>query len=104
MDKLKALNLKDYVTLINGYFQGLGTNTLNWVSIIVGHCVFLPTSLALLTGLSDITPNLDIVILVQAMLMTMFIRSIVTRDSIGTVLHGLGWFGQSLLLAMVIFK
>ncbi len=89
---------------IKQYFSGLGASTLNWVSIVIGHCIFLPTALALLTGLSDVTPGLDIVILVQALLMTMFIRSIVSRDSLGTILHGLGWCGQSLLLPMVVFR
>jgi hypothetical protein len=97
-------NIQQWVDVVKTYFNNLGSNTLQWIGIIIGHCVFLPTALALLTGLSDITPSLDIVILVQAMLMTMFIRSIVVRDNIATVLHGLGWFGQSLLLAMVVFK
>lgn len=96
--------MENFFKLVQEKFAGIGSNTLNWISIIIGHCIFLPSGLALLTGLTDRTPGLDIVILVQAMLMLSFIRSVATRDSIAAVLHGLGWFGQSLMLAMIVFK
>jgi hypothetical protein len=96
--------MKEFFDLVKTKCAGIGTDTLNWISIIIGHCIFLPSGLALLTGLTDRTPGLDIVILVQAVLMLSFVRSVIIKDSIGAVLHGLGWFSQSLLLAMIVFK
>ena len=96
--------MEKFIKLVQEKMAGIGTNTLNWIGIIIGHCVFLPSGLALLTGLTDRTPSLDIVILVQAMLMLSFIRSVIVRDGIASVIHGLGWFGQSMLLAMIVFK
>lgn len=96
--------MEKFFDLIQARFSGVGINTLGWISTIIGHCIFVPSSLAILTGLTDRTPGLDIVVLVQAMLLIGFIRSILVRDNIASVLHGLGWFGQSLLLALIVFK
>jgi hypothetical protein len=96
--------MKELFETISSKLTGIGTDTLNWISIIIGHSVFIPSALAILTGLTDRTPGLDIVILVQAALMISFIRSVIIKDGIGSVLHGLGWFSQSLLLAMIVFK
>lgn len=96
--------MEKFIKLVQERMAGIGINTLNWIGIIIGHCVFLPSGLALLTGLTDRTPSLDVVVLVQAMLMLSFIRSVIVRDGIASVIHGLGWFGQSMLLAMIVFK
>ena len=96
--------MKEFFDLVKTKCAGIGTDTLNWIGIIIGHCIFLPSGLALLTGLTYRTPGLDIVILVQAVLMLSFIRSVIIKDGVAAVLHGLGWFSQSLLLAMIVFK
>jgi hypothetical protein len=92
------------VDAVSVNIAAIGADTLNWIAIIVGHCVFLPNVLALLTGLTDKTPGVDVVLLVQFMLLLSFIRSILVKDTVAAVTHGIGWFGQSLLLAMIVFK
>jgi hypothetical protein len=82
----------------------MSINTLTWLSILVGHAVFVPTCLALLTEMTDKTPSLDIIILVQAFLLLSFFRAVAGRDMVATVLHALGWFTQAMLLALIVFK
>ena len=103
--------LNNVKTVFGDMTQGLGValtnigaNTLNVIMIVVGYCVFLPAQLALLTGVTDHTPGLDSVALVQLMLLLSFGRSILNKDTVATIIHALGWFGQSLLLAMILFK
>lgn len=103
--------LKNVKTIMGEVTNGLGAaltsigaNTLNVIMIVVGYCVFLPAQLALLTGLTDHTPSLDSVALVQLMLLLSFGRSILNKDTVASTIHALGWFGQSLLLAMILFK
>lgn len=93
-------NASTWITELNRF----GTNTLNWLSILVGHSVFVPTSLALLTALTDKTPSIDIIILVQGFLLLSFFRTVVSRDQVGMVLHALGWFVNALLLGLIVFK
>lgn len=93
--------------LLNGFVGSIGefsTNTLNWLSIMIGHCVFIPTALALLTELTDKTPSVDIILLVQGFLILSFFRSVVAKDTVAMVLHALGWFVQATLLGMIVFK
>lgn len=96
--------MQEFIASIKDKLAGVGSDTLNIIMILIGHCVFLPVTLAILTGLTDRGPSLDAVVLVQTMLLVSFIRSIVNRDAAATVIHGLGWFGQGLLLAMIVFK
>lgn len=90
--------------VIEGSFKDVSANTLSWLSIIAGHCVFIPGMLAVLTAMTDSTPSIDIVILVQAYLMLSFIRTVIVKDTVGTVLHALGWFTNMMLLALILFK
>lgn len=87
-----------------GGFNDVSANTLNWLSIIAGHCVFIPSMLAILTAMTDKTPTIDVVILVQVFLLLSFVKSVVIRDTVATVLHALGWFTNMMLLALIIFK
>jgi hypothetical protein len=82
----------------------LSVNSLTWLGIIVGHAVFVPTCLALISELTDKTPSIDIVILVQVSLLLSFFRSVASKDTVATVLHALGWFTQAMLLSLIIFK
>jgi len=79
-------------------------NTLNWGSIIIGHFVFIPSLLALLTALTDNTPSVDIVILVQLLLILSFIRAIVGKDTVALVFHSMGWFVNAGIMFLILFK
>ena len=98
------LNIETSTQHIISGLNRVGTNTLNWLSILVGHSVFIPTCLALLAAVTDKTPSVDIILLVQAFLLLSFARSVVSKDTVAMVLHSLGWFIQALLLALIVFK
>lgn len=87
-----------------GAINEFSTNTLNWLSILIGHSVFIPTALALLAEMTDKTPSIDIILLVQGFLILSFFRSVVAKDTVAMVLHALGWFVQATLLGMIVFK
>lgn len=94
-------------TIVNrwlGSLNDISANTLSWLSIIAGHCVFIPSMLAILTAMTDNTPSIDIVILVQLALLLSFVRTVVVKDTVGTVLHAFGWFSNMMLLALILFK
>jgi hypothetical protein len=60
--------------------------------------------LALLTGLSDNVPNLDIVIFMWAGLVLMFFRAVVLKDMLNIITVGLGFIVQAVIMAMILFK
>ena len=77
---------------------------LGWLAIILIHSATIPTLLALLTGLSDNVPNLDIVLFMWAGLALLFFRAVVLRDLLNIITIGLGFIAQATIMAMILFK
>lgn len=89
---------------INETLSKISAETLGWLAAVIIHCATIPTLLALLTGLSDNTPNLDLVLFVWAGLVLMFARAVVLRDSLNIITIGLGFMVQAVLMTMILFK
>jgi hypothetical protein len=82
----------------------VGADTLGWLAVILIHCATIPTLLALLTGLSDNVPNLDIVLFMWAGLVLLFVRSVVMKDTLNIITIGTGFIVQAVIMAMILFK
>jgi hypothetical protein len=78
--------------------------TLEWLTIVVLHCATIPSLLAMMTGLTDRAPALDIVLFVWTALVLMFARSVVLKNGINTVTNGAGFIAQSVLMALILFR
>jgi hypothetical protein len=57
-----------------------------------------------MTGLSDRTPNLDIVLFAWAGLVLLFFRAVVLKDILNIVTIGMGFIVQAVLMALILFK
>jgi hypothetical protein len=82
----------------------VSADTLGWLSVVLIHCATIPTLLALLTGLSDTVPNLDIVMFMWAGLVLLFFRAVVLKDMLNIITIGLGFIVQAVIMAMILFK
>ena len=82
----------------------VSAETLGWLAVVVIHCATIPTLLALLTGLSDTVPNLDIVLFMWAGLVLLFARAVVLKDTLNIVTIGAGFITQAVIMAMILFK
>jgi hypothetical protein len=82
----------------------LSADTLGWLAVILMHAATIPTLLALLTGLSDRTPGLDIVLFTWAGLVLLFGRAIVLKDTLNIVTIGVGFIAQAVIMAVILFK
>jgi hypothetical protein len=82
----------------------VSADTLGWLAIILIHAATIPTLLALLTGLSDNVPNLDIVLFMWGGLALLFFRAVVMRDLLNIITIGLGFITQAVIMAMILFK
>lgn len=88
----------------SNYLAKISSETLGWVAVILFNCTLIPTMLAIMTGLSDRTPSLDIVAFVWGGLMMLFFRAIVMRDMLNIITIGIGFMLQSSLMALILFK
>jgi hypothetical protein len=77
---------------------------LGWLAAIVLHAATVPTVLAIMTGLSDRTPNLDIVLFLWAGLVLLFLRAVVLKDILNIITIGVGFMVQAVLMALILFK
>ena len=82
----------------------VSADTLGWLAVILIHCATIPTLLALLTGLSDNVPNLDIVLFMWAGLVLLFGRAVVLKDTLNIITIGAGFIVQATIMAMILFK
>jgi hypothetical protein len=82
----------------------VSAETLGWLAVVVIHCATIPTLLALLTGLSDTVPNLDVVLFMWAGLVLLFFRAVVLKDMLNIITVGLGFIVQAVIMAMILFK
>lgn len=92
------------VKFFQEHFGKISADTLGWLATIVIHCATVPTLLALLTGLSDRTPSLDVVLFMWAGLVLLFGRAIILRDTLSIITIGAGFIGQAVIMAMILFK
>jgi hypothetical protein len=101
--KLDAL-LNSLRAWLEQHLPKVSAETLGWLAVVVIHCATIPTLLALLTGLSDTVPNLDIVMFMWAGLILLFFRAVVLRDMLNIITIGLGFITQAVIMAMILFK
>jgi hypothetical protein len=101
--KLDAL-LNSARAWLEQHLPKVSAETLGWLAVVVIHCATIPTLLALLTGLSDSVPNLDVVLFMWAGLILLFFRAVVLRDMLNIITIGLGFITQAVIMAMILFK
>jgi hypothetical protein len=92
------------VKWLQEHLPQLSAETLGWLAAIVFHAATIPTLLALMTGLSDRTPSLDIVLFLWAGLVLLFMRAVVLKDVLNIVTVGTGFILQAVMMALILFK
>jgi hypothetical protein len=82
----------------------LSADTLGWLAAIVLHCATLPSFLALMSGLSDKTPGLDMILFLWGGLILLFMRAVVLKDMLNIITIGIGFILQASCMALILFK
>ena len=98
------MNLDNIRNFLSTTLAKISAETLGWLAIILFNCALIPTMLALMTGLSDRTPSLDIVGFLWAGLALLFFRAIVLKDMLNIITVGAGFMVQAVLMALILFK
>jgi len=91
-------------TFFVDHFKKITADTLGWLATIVLHCATIPSLLALMTGLSDRAPTVDIVLFIWAGLVLLFARAVLLKDQLNTVTIGIGFIAQAVIMAFILFK
>jgi len=105
---IKNFDLLGLIVLIRKFFldhlKKLTADTLGWLAAIVLHCATIPSLLALMTGLSDKTPSVDIIMFIYTGLILLFAKAIILRDQLNIITIGSGFIAQAAIMAFILFK
>lgn len=92
---------KDFVV---NQFSRISAETLGWMAAIVLHGATVPSLLAVMSGLTDRMPGVDLVLLVWTGLTLLFVKASVQKDMLNLVTIGVGFIVQAVLMALIFFK
>ena len=107
--KFKVLSIVNvtFNTVIDFVKNKLGkmsADTLGWLANIALHCATIPSFLALMTGITDKSPSVDLVLMLWASLGLLFFRAVVLKDLLNIVTIGVGFMLQAMALVLIFFK
>ena len=82
----------------------ISAETLGWMAVIVLHSATVPSLLAVMSGLTDRLPGVDLVMLVWTGLSLLFVKAAVQKDMLNLITIGFGFIIQAVLMALIFFK
>lgn len=101
---VKDFDVKKLLDWLQAHMVPLSAETLGWLAVILIHSATIPTLLAVLTGLSDRMPTVDLVLLVWAGLTALFAQACVQRNMLQIITISAGFIIQSSLMALIFFR
>ena len=102
---LKMVNkLDDFKKAVLNSVGHISAETFGWIAVILLQAATIPSLLAVMSGLTDRLPGVDLVLLVWAGLGLLFIKATVQKDMLNIVTIGIGFMVQAVLMALIFFK
>jgi hypothetical protein len=97
-------NLDLWVKNVKEHAPHVSAETMGWIAVILMHLATIPTMVAVLTGLTEKMPPVDMVLFSWVGLFCFFIKATIQKDLLNIVTIGFGFFVQAALLALIVFK
>jgi len=100
----KIENIEQFKEAVTKTITKVSTETFGWIAVILLHAATIPSLMAVMSGLTDRMPPIDLVLLVWGGLTMLFIKAAVQKDMLNVVTIGLGFIIQASMIAMIFFK
>ena len=91
-------------TCIIEHVPHISAETMGWLAVILLHLATIPTLVAMLTGLTEKLPPVDMVLFSWVGLFFFFIKGVIQKDWLNVITIGFGFFCQAALMALILFK
>lgn len=104
MLQTKDFSIENFKKFITTKFTAISSETFGWLAVVVLHASTIPSLLAVMSGLTDRLPGVDLVLLVWTGLTLLFIKAAVQKDMLNVVTIGFGFIVQAVLMALIFFK
>ncbi len=96
--------LKDFKDFVQNKISHISAETFGWLAVITLHASTMPSMLAVMAGLTDRLPAVDLVLLVWAGLSLLFVKAAVQKDMLNVITIGFGFIVQAIMMALIFFK
>jgi hypothetical protein len=97
-------NINQLKEFIQTKISVISAETFGWLAVIVLHASTIPSLLAVMAGLTDRLPGVDLVLLVWTGLTLLFVKAAIQKDMLNIVTIGFGFIIQAVLMALIFFK
>jgi hypothetical protein len=97
-------DLEKLKTFVKEKFSTISAETVGWLAVIVLHASTIPSLLAVMAGLTDRLPGVDLVLLVWTGLTLLFVKAAIQKDMLNIVTIGLGFIIQAVMMSLIFFK
>jgi hypothetical protein len=84
--------------------QRVSSDFLGWLAILLLHAATLPGLVAVMSGLTDQLPPIDLVLMVWTALALLFVRAALIKDMLNIVTIGFGFMLQAGMVALIFFR
>lgn len=97
-------NMEQFKTWATTKVSHISAETFGWLAVLVLHAATIPSLLAVMSGLTDKLPAVDLVLLVWSGLTLLFVKAAVQKDMLNVVTIGFGFIVQAVMMALIFFK
>jgi hypothetical protein len=94
----------EVVTFVKTRATKITADSCSWFCILILHGSLIPSLLAIMAGVTDKMPPLDIALFIWAALTAFFVQAIITKNTLHIFTIGLGFIINSVLMAIIFFK
>ena len=101
---IKDFDIATFKEFVGSKISTVSAETFGWLAIILLHSATIPSLLAVMSGLTDKLPSVDLVLLVWTGLALLFIKAAVQKDMLNVVTIGFGFMVQAGLMSLIFFK
>ena len=98
------INIDQVKTFVQTKISTISAETFGWLAAVVLHASTVPSLLAVMAGLTDRLPGVDLVLLVWTGLTLLFIKAAIQKDMLNIVTIGVGFIVQAVMMALIFFK
>jgi hypothetical protein len=101
---MKTFDIEKVRAALKEYFSKLSAESLEWAAILVLHAATVPSLLAVMAGVTDKLPAVDLVLMLWFGLALLFAKAAVKKDMFNIVTIGFGFMLQAVMMALIFFK
>ncbi len=98
-------NLKESLRdFFNNKLKPSTAESIGWIGLVLLLASLIPTFLAVMAGVTDKLPPIDLVLFIWAALVTFFIRAAILKDTVVVLTVGVGFMVNAVFMALILFK